>query len=216
MSHRLKRVCVTKCGTGHGKTSRYLHSYNADLPNEDVVELDGIRVTNLNRTVADLLRGLTFPEAVMIVDAAMTKGLDIGNVSFGIGAGRGHRRAIEALEFGDGRSESAGESRSRALMRMYNLPVPLLQPELRTEGGLFVARVDFLWPENRLVGEFDGASKYRDKAGQNETTAVVLREKCRENDIRRLGYDVIRWTWRELDDAATWACMIRKSLQQKS
>jgi hypothetical protein len=62
------------------------------------------------------------------------------------------------------------------------------------ERGRHVGRVDFLWPAYGVIGEADGWSKYRrpDVAG---TELEVLRaEKTREDRLRDLGYELVRWT----------------------
>ena len=69
----------------------------------------------------------------------------------------------------------------------------------RPEGTMCrgVARVDFFWEELGIVGEFDGMGKYG--AGDPASTAEsVRREKLREDAIRGLGFEVVRWTWAEL------------------
>jgi hypothetical protein len=73
--------------------------------------------------------------------------------------------------------------------------VPTLQyevPELR-------ARTDFYWPEFRTVGEFDGKVKYGRGLRPGQSSGdVVYAEKLREDALRDLGYQVVRWTWGEL------------------
>ena len=105
------------------------------------------------------------------------------------------------LQFLDGRAESPGESRSRvALSRWGTLPNPELQPSIFDEKGRFLARVDFLFPELGVIGEFDGEGKYRRKELRGTRTAddVVIAEKIREDALRALGWIVVRWTWPEL------------------
>ena len=67
------------------------------------------------------------------------------------------------------------------------------------ESGRFVARVDFGWEEQRTVGEFDGKAKYGEllKPGQTSRDAM-LAEKRREDLLRDLGWQVVRWTWADL------------------
>lgn len=43
----------------------------------------------------------------------------------------------------------------------------------------------------QLVGEADGASKY-------QTQQVMLAEKQREQYLRDLGFDIVRWTGKEI------------------
>ncbi|NCL75361.1 hypothetical protein AIIKEEIJ_02821 [Rhodococcus sp. YH1] len=99
--------------------------------------------------------------------------------------------------FLDGRSGSPGESISRLRIRAAGLPDPVLQFEIRTAGGAFVARTDFFREEFGVVGEFDGMGKYR-SADPGASAETVRREKLREDAIRAQGYEVVRWTWSEL------------------
>ena len=57
------------------------------------------------------------------------------------------------------------------------------------EDGPF-ARVDQYWKEYRTVAEADGALKYR-------TPADLFEEKRREDRMRDLGEEVVRYTWEE-------------------
>jgi hypothetical protein len=77
-------------------------------------------------------------------------------------------------------------------------PSPILQQRFDDEGGL-IGFVDFWWPTQKVVGEFDGRGKYlRDEFTRGKTTAeVVLDEKRREDRLRGLGFRVVRWGWSE-------------------
>lgn len=62
-----------------------------------------------------------------------------------------------------------------------------------------MARVDFLFSELGVVGEFDGLVKYRSAfRGTQAVEEVVIAEEAREDELRALGWLVVRWTWREL------------------
>ncbi|MFZ2526089.1 MAG: hypothetical protein WAX14_00310, partial [Rhodococcus sp. (in: high G+C Gram-positive bacteria)] len=127
------------------------------------------------------------PSALVTIPAA----LDGAALRSGVAAAR---RVVGLL---DGRSESPGESLGRLRLRSAGIPDPSLQRELFTPDGVFVARVDFFWEELGIVGEFDGMGKYG--AGDPTSTAeTVRREKLREDAIRDLGFEVVRWTWPEL------------------
>ena len=77
---------------------------------------------------------------------------------------------------------------------------------LRSRGGGFVARVDFLVHHN-VVLEFDGLAKYDGAQGKD----ALVREKAREDAIRALGYEVVRLTWADLGDPARVARLIRQA-----
>ena len=53
--------------------------------------------------------------------------------------------------------------------------------------------VDFLWPERRLVVEVDG---YRAHSGRSAFES----DRARDVELRLLGYEVVRFTWRQLTD----------------
>ncbi len=174
-------------------------------PETEVVEIDGMLVTGLARTVVDIARGIDLHRAVAIAYAALNEktrgGLalvvpapDLERELAEIAFRHGEARARHVVDFADGRSGSPIESSSRLTIDELGLPSPVLQhPFPRTGGGLWW--VDFWWPEVGLVGECDGAAKYLDPALRNGRTAdqVVYDEKLREDDIRRRCRAFARW-----------------------
>ena len=107
-----------------------------------------------------------------------------------------------AWELADPRSESAGESLSRALIHERGFVAPELQQPFFEPSGAFVGRADFWWPGAGVVGEFDGITKYDVDfyAGEAERRAALRAEKDREVRLRRLVREVVRWTWDDLRD----------------
>lgn len=199
LTRRLSEVIAVRTGGGHGSINPTLHARRASLATEDVSEVDGLPVTSLARTVADLVRALPFPEAVVVADAGLAKGLDRGELLERTAKGRGCRMAARALLFADPRSESAGESLSRVRIHQLGLPAPDLQHSLYDARGRFLGRTDFWWEEFSLAGEFDGRTKYADrlKPGQSPADAI-MDEKFRERGIFGAGTFVVRWYWADL------------------
>jgi hypothetical protein len=115
------------------------------------------------------------------------------------------------LHVADERFESVGEGRSAHLFWAQGLPAPEPQWELRRADGTLLARVDFAWPEHRLLCEFDGTIKYTRLRRPNETIdEVVIREKRREEAILELtGWRLIRLTWADLAQPEVTAARIR-------
>ena len=112
---------------------------------------------------------------------------------------RGIRQARRAIEFFDGRSESPGESVSRVRIVDDGLPLPDLQIDVFGPLGNFLGRPDFLWKEQRTLGEFDGKVKYGRLVANGRTAQDVLfDEKCREDALRDLGWQIVRWIWADL------------------
>lgn len=97
-------------------------------------------------------------------------------------------------------SESVGETLARLAFLDAGLPEPELQLEVRDERGWLIGRVDFAWPEHRLIVEFDGREKYHSMRRPGESIEeMVLREKTREDRLREAtGWTVIRITWADL------------------
>lgn len=65
---------------------------------------------------------------------------------------KGVRHLRRTFAIADGRSESVGESLSRAMMIAVGLPLPDLQVTILDDGGRFVARGDFGW-DDKVIGE---------------------------------------------------------------
>lgn len=199
------RVEVTRPKARGGRDRGGVHAVAAALEKDEVVRVDGLRVTSLARTVVDLGRTRSHAEAVVTGDAALSRGLEPNTLAAALlDAGRrpGVAAARRVAAFLDGRSESAGESLSRVLLASAGVPAPDLQVRV-LDGEAEVARCDFGWPELRTVGEFDGRIKYGRLLRPGETAGdVVWREKLREDRIRDLGWEVVRWVWADLDRVA--------------
>jgi hypothetical protein len=179
-----------------------VHVHGAPLPASDLTVVDGIVVTSLARTVLDLGRTRPMEQAVAAGDVALRLGLSPAALYLGLlGMERwpGVRAARRTVDFLDAASESVGESVSRVRMHLDGLPAPELQQDILGPHGQLIARVDFLWREQRVVGEFDGKVKYGRllKSGQS-VSDVVFDEKVREDRIRDEDYRVVRWIWPDL------------------
>lgn len=205
--HRLlSQVHITRPRAGGGRSSKVLQVHGLALDPADVVQVEGYAVTSPARTVVDLACSLSTADAVAIGDAALRAGSTPSEVLAALErAGRrvglpAARRAVALL---DGRSESPGESHSRVLLHEHGVPAPELQFEVLGPHGLLVGRTDFSWPELRTLGEFDGRVKYgRDLSPDGDLEQVLFDEKRREDALRDLGWEIVRWVWSDLRDPA--------------
>lgn len=172
------------------------------------VEAGGFNVTPLVETVLDCIVRMELPAAVAVADDVLGSRRKEGvrltraalrEASAGMVSAAKRQRVHDVLAFADEAAESAGESRSRALIRVLGLPAPLLQHTFHDREG-FVARTDFFWPEFGVIGEFDGDAKYLDDAllGGRSTREAILAEKKREDRLRGLGFKVVRWDWKAI------------------
>ncbi|MDQ4117379.1 MAG: type IV toxin-antitoxin system AbiEi family antitoxin domain-containing protein [Actinomycetota bacterium] len=221
----LDRLHVLRDRSGGGRLRTGVHVHVAPVPDGDVIDIDGIRLTSAARTVVDLARTLAAEQALVAADGALHKAVvsartgeyDPGattasEVAACLGRFTGRRgvpSAARLLAFADAASESPGETRSRFRMHVAGLPPPITQWPV--PGTRY--RSDFGWPEIGVVGEFDGRIKYaRGRMTPDEDMAdVVWREKQREDRIRETGLIVVRWTWSEIDGDAMVA-RLRKRL----
>lgn len=201
-SSALTRVHLTRSRSTGAQRRTDLELHSATLPAAEVQVVDGLAVTSLARTVADLGRTLPFEQAVAAGDRAAALGLDFGHLETvleGMQRWPGVCQARRVANFLDGRSESVGESVSRVRIGEEGLPSPIPQREIFDHNGVLIARVDFAWEEYRTIGEFDGKIKYGAllKPGQNPADVLIL-EKLREDALRDAGWQVVRWIWADL------------------
>lgn len=189
----LGRVHVSRAGP-HGRRRTHLHVHATTWTDGDVVEMDSVAVTSPARTIVDLSRTLPRDQAVVVGDCALrTYPSAAEQLPAALTAARhrtGIARAAAVTGFLDARSESPGESLSRVRIAASGLPRPVLQHPIVLRDGRRV-RLDFFWKELGVVGEFDGAGKYVDRRD-------LVAEKLREDAVRDLGLEVIRWTWADL------------------
>jgi len=160
----------------------------------DVTELDGIRVTTLERTVVDCTMSEPASGGLVVADAALHRGADreqcVRLLASMVGR-RGVVRARAVLELADEGAESAGESLARHALLAAGLPRPVTQVPVTTRIGVFWGDVG--WPEHRALVEYDGRGKY-DGAGVD----VVLAEKRREDALLDAGWRLARVTAEDL------------------
>ena len=161
----------------------------APLASTDRTVAGGVPVTSLGRTACDVARTTSFREAVVVADAALRRGVtDLGAVAERLASWPGGGRGLRAAAFADGRADGPLESITRVAYAGGGLPPPETQIEVRGPDGTFLGLVDFLWREQRVVGEADGLGKY-------DAPLALRREKLREEALRACGLEVVRSGW---------------------
>lgn len=180
------------------------------LDESEVVTINGLRVTSLERTVLDCIASLSAPWALAVADSAMrvltraertdpegaieradsvrmlwARGVEAK------GPRRGRRQAREIVRHACGLSESAGESRTRCVCLAAGLPPPRMQMRVVLAGGNAYPDLSFeiqrLRTGPRWVHvEYDGEVKYGIPPGLDEAEAArrVVEEKRREDELR--------------------------------
>lgn len=155
---------------------------------------EGVPATPVARTLIDVAAVLEFADAVVLAESALRTdpgvATEIARARRGGLPRRGTSRVAAVLDFADVRSESVLESRARVVFASAGLPAPEQQAVIRADGR-FVARVDFLWDQAKLIVEVDGFGKYAE-------VGALAAEKARQNALVMLGYVVLRFTWADV------------------
>jgi predicted transcriptional regulator of viral defense system len=198
----LSLVHVVRPARRHGARSEAgVAHHSAELPAEHLTVVDGLAVTSVARTVLDHSRSTHFEAGVVTADAALHRRdvtpEELRQMLFWQRDWPHARAAGRVTAFADGLAESVGESRGRVFCHVNGLPAPELQVPILDRNGVLVARADFVFRRERTIGEFDGRLKYRSIAGVSADD-VVWAEKLREDDLRALGWEVVRFYWFDL------------------
>jgi hypothetical protein len=163
------------------------------------VEREGLRITDPTRTLVDL--GLVVPQWTVeraLRRALLTKLVSLEDAQTLVDAlgrpgrnGTGMlREAIEARRATEHGEESELEARFVDLLARHAVPLPHLQYEVWW-AGRFVARVDAAYVERRIAIELDGYSTHSEPA-------AFQRDRTRQNELIRLGWSVLRFTWADV------------------
>jgi hypothetical protein len=185
-------VHVTRPNLASSRTDAGVHHHNAVLLAPEVKRVSGLIVTSQARTLVDLAREATFEEALVAVESALNRRhVSRDQLLAAHEFGRdwpGSRNAGRVIEFASAKSESPGETIARAAFGAFGLPMPEQQVDIYDSRGL-IGRVDYLWDEQSTVGELDGRIKYIGQANAD----VLYAEKLREDRLRALGLEVVRF-----------------------
>jgi very-short-patch-repair endonuclease len=104
--------------------------------------------------------------------------------------------------FGIDHTRTELEGRLLALCRRHRLATPRVNARV----GRFV--VDFAWPKQRLIVEADGWESHRTRSAFEE-------DRARDARLKVLGYEVLRFTWRQIhSDPVQVAATIRALLSK--
>ena len=190
--------------SGGAVKRRHWAVHASPVPDDDVVEVTGVRVTSLARTAIDVALASDFKRALAVFDAALKMGVERDDLDDRLKRPRrGVAGARFALKHANKLAANPGESWCRAQIIEAGLPTPVLQREYWLRSGK-VAYVDLDF-DGRVVVEFDGFVKYSGEyLGPGQAPSdVVIEEKVREDGLRDLGVDVVRAVVADLRAQAT-------------
>jgi hypothetical protein len=131
-----------------------------ELRPDDLLVMNGLRVTTPLRMAADLARHLPRADALVAVDGYLNKNLvtheELLRSLIRWKKRPGIRQAYEILEYADALSQSGGESRTRLRLIDAGLPRPELQIPVLDVIGNVKYYLDLGWRHWRLALEYDG------------------------------------------------------------
>jgi hypothetical protein len=191
-----------------------LHFHTRSIGCGEVEKRDGVPVTSVARTLADLTTSLERVRAVWALDDALRRRLcaktDVIAVIERWRGGAGCLSARERLDEADGIAESILETAGRLVLRDRGVPLPVPQHELWAPDGTLVAQLDGAYLQEKVALEFDGA----DPHGLPE---AVFRDRWRQNRLPELGWTVLRFTWWDvMRDPDGVAAIVRRTLSRRA
>lgn len=165
----------------------------AELHPTELRTREGLLLTSPARTVCDLAATETRNEVERALEEAIVARLTTEREVTAALERHGNRpgsalmRAILQSQQGTGFTRSAAERALLKLILAAHLPPP--EKNVRVSGQL----VDFLWRAQRLIVEVDGYQFHGHRA-------AFERDRKRDQTLRAAGYQVIRITWRVLQE----------------
>lgn len=186
----LKQLEVSRARTGPNRPTRLAKVHHPRLlPARHCTAIGHIPVTTLVRTVFDLAGNEHAQRAERALHAALKRGLSWtaveDHLSETAARGRGGialLRALVADHFGKPALESGLEVRFLQLLRRAGLPEPRRQVDVGDDQ--WVGRVDFLYDDQRIVLEVNGA-------WHHSGTLEVERDQHRTAKLVAAGYTVL-------------------------
>jgi hypothetical protein len=201
----LSRVHVTRLDGGAGRVEGDVVHHVGRCMEADVVEVQGLRTFAAVRCAIECASTTTPESALVLFNSLLHRGHadvdDLHRQFESMGSWPGMRRLHIPVRLADPGAESVGESRGLWVFWRLGLPRPEVQYEVRDSDGVLRGTCDWGWPEEHLLGEFDGKIKYGRllRPGQ-DPGEVVFAEKHREDELREIsGCAMLRLIWSDYD-----------------
>lgn len=163
-----------------------LRLQRADLLDAEVVQIAGVPVTSLSRTLLDLAKRSSRLQAVAAIESAVR----LGRVNCGdLASLREHadNRLRSRALVTDPRSESPLETATRLILHDAGVDV-VPQWVVEDWRGWTGYRIDLAIPELRIAIECDGTVVHG-------SVQAVYRDRSRANSLNVDGWHVLRFTW---------------------
>lgn len=205
VTHRRHRA-MPRCGITVHVTKR--------LPSDQVVHINGIPTTSIERTLMDLCGTLTRRRSAIALDSALSRGLTgIGELDYFLfrtarqgrnGCGRLRELLKERFVLGKFATTPL-ETVIFELIANSTLDMPLIQHEIFDEAGSSVARPDFLYPNEKLI--IEGHSRL-----WHEGKAATDNDGDRQRRLEALDHKLMYVTWA---DATVYASRTIRRIEEE-
>ncbi len=153
---------------------------------DDVEDIGGLHVLQLDRVIADLLCLLPWRgrkrDALAVLDQALRQAGDAHETFRKAVAARlehrpdnrGTARARGLLDLGSERAESPPESWLRLVLIEHGFPLPEVNWAITTPDGRELMRLDLAWPRLRICVEYDGWEAHAGRESEDAARAAEL------------------------------------------
>jgi hypothetical protein len=179
-------------GCRKGDRALKVHRSRVLIPGDFAIR-DSIPVTSTPRTLLDLAPVLSERQLESAVaHAERNRLIDLADVEEVASRGPGWKGVSKLRRILDGWNPESTRTRSELEMRFLSLCREAGIPSPTVNVPLAGHEVDCLWSDARLVVELDGFAHHSDRA-------TFERDRSRDLELRRAGYEVIRVTFRMLE-----------------
>ena len=190
-------VSIVEISTPRRLVSEVVTSHRVDpIAPRDLKVIDGIPTTSIDRTILDLAAVLDDEPLEDALDSALRKRLtSVPRLRLRVRQESGRRGMKKLRKLLEERSADGQPTESRFETRLNRLLLDGGLPALRQftvwDGGEFVARVDFCYPEAKVIVEADS---YR----WHSSRRAWQRDMDRRNQLTSLGWRIVHITWEDL------------------
>jgi very-short-patch-repair endonuclease len=191
VSERAEDVDVTLVGANRRPRKGIRLHFATHIDARDVRAMDNLMLTAPARTLVDFAADAEDDELEAALSEAralrLIKGGDVDAALDRAGNRRGvaRMRRLLRVENDSGYTQSKAERVMRRLMRGAGLPQPLCNRWILGQ------RVDFVWPQHKLVVQVDGYQFHGHRS-------AFERDRKKDQILIAAGYRVIRITWLQL------------------
>ena len=188
---------VTVEGARRGRKG--IRLYRRGLPAHEVIDVNGLRMTTVARTILDL--AATRPRREVEAATSEAEYLELWD-PYSLPQFIEHHKGLKGIAtlkamLAEGAitiTKSELERRFLAFLRKRRLPLPKTNVEMRLNRKRIEA--DCVWPEQRLIVELDGRAAH-------QTTSRFHNDRLRDRKLDLAEWSVWRVTARHLDDELT-------------